>query len=816
MSLRLQQIADLLGFQGVLPAADRVIHQLLYDSRRILQASEALFVALEGKRDGHLYLEDAWKAGVRVFLVRNDRKLSSLPDSIYLRVPDTLKALQQIAAFKRQQSGARFIGITGSNGKTVVKEWLYHLLHPQFRIGRSPKSFNSQLGVPLSVWQIPAQCQLALIEAGISEPGEMGRLEEIIRPEIGILTGIGSAHDEGFASRKDKIREKLRLFDQAALLVYPADQEELSEEIKQWSDNKNIRLSGWSLLDPTAPIYVKAIAQGQHTVLSYGNYSLEIPFSDKASIENACTCLTLINALLPNEQLESLDWSHLPAMDMRLQLKKGIAGSVLINDAYSLDLTSLEVAMDFLKKQAGNKKQVLVLSEPVEQKLDTSFIQSLNELSRRNGIALTIGVGDAWNRVESLVETPLLLYPGTRELAEETQPEWLRDSTVLIKGARAFAFEKLVHAWEEQVHETVLEIDLDALEHNFRFFKSRLKPETKMMAMVKAQGYGSGSREIAYQLQSSGVDYLAVAYTDEGVALRRQGISLPIMVMNPGRENLAEMLEYGLEPDIYDFDILQELLQNMEQKGIPEAAIHLEFDTGMHRLGFERKDLVALKNTLQNHPELRVKSIFAHLAAADGPQHDAYTEKQIQDFELLAEELFEHQQEKPLRHILNTPGILRFPQAQLDMVRLGIGLYGISPISERLPLQVVGSLKASISQIRELQAGETVGYSRKGVLNQAARIAVISIGYADGFRRSLSNGKGHVWINGHLVPVVGNVCMDMTMVDVSQVDCRVGDVVELFGKNRSIEDLAAECDTIPYEIISSISERVRRVYWRES
>lgn len=804
-------------FHQASPAHEkRVIRHLTYDSRRITEPEHTLFFALSGQRDGHDFLDEAYNAGVRAFVVQEGHPLPDLAGADWIRVPSPLEALQAIASFHREKLKYPLCGITGSNGKTVVKEWLFHLLLDKKNTARSPKSYNSQIGLPLSVWQLAPHKDLGLIEAGISESGEMAVLEKILKPEYGIFTSIGAAHDAGFGSRGEKIREKLRLFESVEWLVYPSDHADLDEEVNGWATGKNVRLIPWSKSGGRGLAFRVAERENGATI-SYDAHTFPIPFGDAASIENACTCLAFLVALeVPLEGLQEA-FASLPSIDMRLQLKTGLFNSQLINDAYSADLSSLEIALQFLHKQTGKTRNTVILSSLTEPGMANEGLWSaLRVLFRAYGVDQLLAVGRDYFQHRPDLGVPTRYFESTASLLHQLDPKEFKEEFVLIKGQRNFAFEQVVKHLEAKVHETVLEINLNALENNFRYYREKAGPGVKVMAMVKAQGYGSGSLEIAHQLQLSGADYLAVAYTDEGIDLRRRGISLPIMVMNAQRDSLAECIEFQLEPAVYDFDLLSFLQNTLNETGHTSASIHLEFDTGMHRLGFESSDISQLLTTLHADSRLNVASVFSHLAAADEARHDDYTLQQVKTFLDIKAGMLEGLDQPPLFHILNTAGIERFPQHAFDMVRPGIGLYGIQATEDpNSRLEPVASLKARISQIRELETGETVGYSRKGVLDRKSRVAVISVGYADGFRRNLSNGIGWVWINGFQAPVLGNVCMDMTMVDVSDIPCKEGDTVEVFGKNLPIETLARQAGTIPYEIITGISSRVNRVYWRE-
>ncbi|MBI1221092.1 MAG: bifunctional UDP-N-acetylmuramoyl-tripeptide:D-alanyl-D-alanine ligase/alanine racemase [Bacteroidetes bacterium] len=793
---------------------DRELKHLSFDSRRIVDPEHTLFFALDGERDGHEFVDEVYQSGVRVFIVKKGHRLPLLPEAWIIPTSNPLLALQKIAGSYRQTLKYPLVGITGSNGKTVVKEWLNHLLTAKMKIGRSPKSYNSQLGLPLSIWQLEPEAALGLIEAGISRSGEMDKLEDVLKPEFGILTGIGSAHDEGFPSRLDKTLEKLSLFRHAKWLVYPYEQEIIREALPLWKEGRPIRKISWGT--HSAADLVFSLEEGkQESTIRWENNTFHVPFNDKASLENACTCLAFLIAWGQDPVAYQEQFSGLPGIDMRLQLLQGQFQSRLINDAYSADLSSLEIALQFMKKQAGQMKKTLILSSLQAENGPDPQWGSLRALLEAYQINRLILIGKDFFELRPDLGLPAICFESTEQFLQQIDPQHFRDEMVLIKGRRDHHFERIVKLLEAQVHETQLEIDLNALESNYRVFRNKVTPDVRVMAMVKAQGYGSGSLEIARVLQNAGAEYLAVAYTDEGIHLRRNGVALPIMVMNAQRDSLAECIDYELEPVVYTFSFLEYLKKTLDQTGLTEAKIHLEFDTGMHRLGFQEVDALELMRAVRSDGRLAVASVFSHLAASDEGQHDGYTQMQFERFQRIRL-LIQGENFHPLFHILNTAGILRFPEMALDMIRPGIGLYGIDAgdglAAELIP---VATLKARLSQLRMLKKGETVGYGRKGVLKEDTLVGVVSIGYADGFRRCLSNGAGKVWIKGHLAPVIGNVCMDMTMVNLNGIDCQAGDPVEIFGRNLPIETLARMADTIPYEIITGISNRVNRLYFRE-
>lgn len=813
----LADIAKVLGLGLSHELGLRPVSELLYDTRRLQHPDEALYAALKGNRDGHAYIEEAYHAGVRIFLVNEQAVLPHLPDAIWLKVSDPLRALQQVAKAYRQLLKQPLVGITGSNGKTVVKEWLYHLLQSEMKVERSPRSYNSQLGVALSLWQLSPLGDLALIEAGISTKYEMRYLKEIIDPQFGIFTGIGAAHDEGFENRTEKILEKLTLFENCQAFVYPADHELLHKTIADWSkDHPGVKAISWSVHQTDADLYFPVEIEGNHCKIIFENQSLVIPFNDQASIENACSCLaflSMINCWPLN--LNAL-MANLPVIEMRLQVLKAINQCELINDSYSNDLNSLAVALNFINKRSNPQQQILVLSRVSEAEHQPDKLQEMAALCRQNSPEHLILVGENWPAIlPDFGAVNLCIVPNIKAVWPYLLGLKFQGQTILLKGSRKMGFEWLAGKLQEQVHETMLEIDLSALEQNYKQIKQLVGPNVKVMAMVKAGAYGAGANALAQSLQSAGCDYLAVAYTDEGALIRQQGISLPIMVMNARNEHFTKVFDYGLEPVIYDFHILEQLINNLNSSGVTQIGIHLEFDTGMNRLGFDAAEVEMLAQKLKFESRIKVCSVFSHLAGADDAEHDGFTLLQIANFEKICDHLKSLQIDIPLRHLLNSPGILRFPQASFEMVRAGLLLYGINPTNMRGNWMPVATFSTSITQIRLLKSGDSVGYGRKGLMTKEGKIAVIPVGYADGFHRILSNGRGHVWLNGKVAPIIGNICMDMTMIDVSEIDCKIGDRVELFGRNKSIEILATEANTIPYEILSSISQRVRRVYWKE-
>jgi alanine racemase len=726
-----------------------------------------------------------------------------------LLVDSSIDAIQKIAAHHRSTFSIPIIGITGSNGKTVIKEWLYQLLSNDQNIAKNPGSYNSQVGVPLSVWQLQSHHQLGIFEAGISQRSEMEKLAAIIQPTIGIFTNIGTAHDEGFSNRQEKINEKSKLFKNVKVLIYCADHAEIDRAIK----GQNIPSISWGM-SSSAAIRFQEIEGGVH--VNYQNLSFELkwPFRDKASIENASHCVAVMlyfgySPAIVQERLLTLQ-----SVAMRLELKQGINHCQLIDDTYNNDLAGLRISLDFLASQQ-KKKKTLILSDVLQSGLpDEVLVKSIYELVKQVHITRFIGIGRLLYGHQSVFsDLNAMFYQSTADFLKSNTWEDFDNELVLIKGARVFRFEQIVQLLQRKIHGTVMEIDLNKMVHNLNFFKSRLQPKVKLMAMVKAFAYGSGSEEVANLLQYHQVDYLGVAYSDEGVELRKNNIALPIMVMNPAEENFQSLLSYGLEPVAYNLKMLQALVRFVENSPV---TIHIEVDTGMHRLGFDESELGEIVSLLKDKPTIKIASVFSHLAGADEAVHDGFSAEQFSRYQYFYQTLSQSLHAKPLRHILNSPGILRLPDFQMDMVRLGIGLYGVNPTDDKFDqLQPVATLKTIISQIKKIKKGETIGYGRKGVAEKDLQLATIAIGYADGFSRGFSKGKGVVLIKGKRARVVGNVCMDMTMVDVTDIDAHEGDEVLIFGEDLPIHEVAERLGTIPYEILTNTSERVKRVFFAE-
>jgi alanine racemase len=813
-------LAEWTGARLIAGMTEPGIEHLLIDSRKLVFPQHSVFFALSSqRRDGHDFIAELYDRGVRCFVVEREPEVESMPEASFLVVPDTRKALQQIAAAHRQRFRYPVVGITGSNGKTIVKEWANHLLSPDYRIVRSPRSYNSQLGVPLSVWQMRKDHQLALIEAGISQSGEMAALESIIHPDIGIFTHIGDAHAEGFRDMAEKVREKMILFRNCKTLVCCADHQRIIDEARSQSvqlftwgrdARNNLQLLREELMPQSSTM---------HCLFSGATFSFTIPFADAASRENAMHCCALM--LLLGSSVETIQerMRSLPALSMRLEWKEGINRTVIINDSYSADVDSLQLALDFLVQQQQHSHRTVILSDIFQSgKPEQELYTGVAQLLQQRHVQRLIGIGPAITAhaaVFTAAGLDTMFFPATELFLEQFHPAWFKDESILLKGARSFAFERIAKALEKKVHQTVLEINLASVMHNLRQYQLALKPDTRVMAMVKAFSYGTGAYEIASLLQFHRVDYLTVAYADEGVELRKAGIRLPIMVMNAEAGSFPLLTGYDLQPELYSMEMAEDLARFLRSEGVTGFPVHIKLDTGMHRLGFSVDEVPALAAWLKEHGIFQVQSVFSHLVASEDPAEDAFTMQQQTRFLDACGRLREGLGYDFLRHIANTAAIRRHPHLQLDMVRLGIGLYGIDP---GMPgpglLQEVARLKSTVAQVRHVAAGESVGYNRKGRLTRDSIVATIRIGYADGYPRSLGNGAGKVWIRGRLYPVVGNVCMDMTMVDITDgPDIRAGEEVILFGPELSVGLLSRWAGTIPYEILTGISQRVQRVYF---
>jgi Alr-MurF fusion protein len=799
------------------------IEHLLTDSRKLIFPSTTLFFALHGaRRNGNKFVDELYKKGVRNFVVNDITDASLYPEANIISVENSLDALQQLAAHHRSLFDIPVIGITGSNGKTIVKEWLNQLLEDKFNIVRSPRSYNSQIGVPLSVWQMNETHELAIFEAGISEPEEMQRLEKIIKPTIGVFTNIGEAHAENFKSIGHKAKEKVLLFENAGTIIYPDDSKFIGDALGTL--NQSVKLVGWGATKD-AQVLVKQIEKKAHDSiihLLYDNsgFSVTIPFTDHASIENAITCVSVLLYLkIPVADIIKKMFLLSP-IAMRLELKSGINNCSVINDSYSADISSLKIALDFLEQQKQHVKKTVILSDILQSdKSSESLYKEVVQSLQQKKINRLIGIGEKISGHKKIFEDKIPethFYHSTEAFKQDFHQLVFRDETILIKGARVFEFEKIDQLLAEQIHRTVLEIDLNAMTHNLKQYQQLLKPSTKLMAMVKAFAYGSGSFEIANLLQFHKVDYLAVAYTDEAIDLRKGGISLPIMVMNVETDSFDALVQYHLEPAIFSFQQFAAFDAYLKREGLQQFPVHIEFETGMNRLGFELKKITELETALKNS-NFKIQSVFSHLAASEEFQQDDFTKQQAILFANAADELQQSLGYTFIKHISNSAAIIRHPELQFDMVRLGIGLYGIdSASSGNLDLNEISTLKSTIAQIKQLHDGVTVGYNRKGIADGNTAIATVRIGYADGYPRSLGNGNGKMLLKGHLAPVIGSVCMDMTMIDITGIpDVKEGDEVIVFGKQLSVQQVSKWAQTIPYEILTGVSQRVKRIYFEE-
>ena len=800
-----------------------VFSEISVDSRRLSFPGVTLFFAIKTEtNDGHKYVREAYDMGVRCFVISHDIPgIEDMPDAAFLKVSDTLSALQRLASYHRGRFAMPVIGITGSNGKSVAKEFLYRLLCGRYDIVRSPKSYNSQTGVPLSVWNMDSTYGLAIFEAGISKPGEMDRLEAVIRPDIGLLTNIGAAHQENFRSLKQKALEKLKLFKDSSCLVYCSDDALVCQAVRESSfHGRNVV---WSRHDGKADIYVDRIDKTESSALidmicGGKRRSFEIPFCDDASIEDVIHCIAVMYALQPSLLEDPVPFLSLEPVAMRLEVKQGRNGSLLINDTYNSDINSLTIALDFMSGRKGGGNYggaVLILSDILQSgRTAESLYRQVSEILEAKGVDRLIGIGPQLCSCAGIFNMAKSFYATTEDFLSSFRPSDFSGQIVLVKGSRGFHFERIAERLEQRVHETVMEVNLGAIVHNFNRYKARLDRKTKMMCMVKASAYGAGAVEVARTLQEHRCDMLAVAVADEGADLRNEGITIPIIVMNPQVNSLNLLYEYALEPEIYGFRLLDAFIEEGRSRCASDFPIHVKIDTGMHRLGFAPDEIPALCRKLKLQRTVMAKSIFSHLAGSDTPSLDDFTRMQLARFSAASDEFERLTGWKVLKHILNSAGIERFPEYQMDMVRLGIGLYGVS-MSGDTGLKNVSTLKTTILQIRTVPAGDSIGYGRKTFVDRDSRIAVIPIGYADGLDRHLSNRAGQVSVNGHLVPIMGNICMDACMIDVTGINAEEGDEVIVFGDALPVSKMAEILGTIPYEILTSPSPRVQRVYYND-
>ena len=825
MKYTIEKITTLIGARRI-GQNDANVGWILTDSRSLCFPEETLFFAIRTQRnDGHNYIPELYRRGVRNFVVETvpaDAD-SGFRNANFLKVTNTLAALQRLAERHRDEFDIPVVGITGSNGKTMVKEWLYQLLSQKMVVTRSPKSYNSQIGVPLSVWLIDEHTQVALLEAGISQTGEMDKLRDIIQPTIGVLTSMGQAHQENFRSMDEKCMEKLQLMHDAKVVVYNSDDEVVSRCMRR-SGYKGQRVA-WSKEDPQAALYVKeTVTKGNMTTVHYiynkveeGTYHL--PFIDEASVECSLACAA--TALYLGLDKEALDvrMSQLEPVAMRLEVKEGQRGCTLINDSYNSDVSSLDIAIDFMSRRPDHngRKRTLILSDIQQSGQQPSQLyRTVSELAEKRGVEKFIGIGPELkeNAGEIRIDEKYF-FADVEKFVQSEVFGALCDEVILIKGARQFGFDHITEQLEQKVHETILEVNLNAVVANLNHYRSLMKPTTKIVCMVKADAYGAGAVEVAKTLQDHRVDYLAVAVADEGVTLRKNGITSNIMIMNPEMTAFKTMFDYELEPEVYSFRLMDALIKAAEKEGITGYPVHIKLDTGMHRLGFDPlRDIDGVIDRLKRQNAIIPRSVFSHFVGSDSDDFDNFSARQFQLFDEASTKLqaaFDH---KILRHICNSAGIEHFPERQLDACRLGLGLYGIDSRDNHI-LNTVSTLKTTILQLRQVPKEETVGYSRKGILERDSTIAAIPIGYADGLNRHLGRGRGYCLVNGQKAPYVGNICMDVAMIDVTGIDCKEGDTVEIFGEHLPVTVLSDILDTIPYEVLTGISGRVKKVYFQD-
>ena len=813
------------------------VRWLLTDSRSLCFPEETLFFALKTQRnDGHRYIDDLYRRGVRMFVVEQVPEHQDIryPDADFLRVPSPLAALQRLAERHRDEFDIPIIGITGSNGKTMVKEWLYQLLLPSQKIVRSPRSYNSQIGVPLSVWLLNEQTEVGIFEAGISQPGEMYALRDIIQPTIGVLTSLGAAHQENFRSMEEKCMEKLELMHDTEAMVYCSDNDIVSRCIRRMQ-YKGEKIA-WSQCDENVAFFVKEIVnKAPNTRITYiyqeEENSYTIPFIDEASIENSITCaaVALHLGVTPAQLAERMP--RLEPVAMRLEVKQGQHGCILINDSYNSDINSLDIALDFMQRRMTQRDGSFVTLRDITKEPSLCVVLSdifqtgtspetlyaqVSDLCVKRGINKFIGIGpEVTAQADRIQIADKQFFADVNHFLASKAFSDLRNELILLKGARPFGFDRITEQLEQKVHETILEVNLNAVVENLNYYRSFLKPETKMVCMIKADAYGAGAVEIAKTLQDHRVDYLAVAVADEGVTLRKAGITANIMIMNPEMTAFKTMFDYDLEPEVYSFRLMDALIKAARKEGITGWPVHIKLDTGMHRLGFDPiNDIDEVIDRLRHQNAIIPRSVFSHFVGSDSDDFDAFSARQFEFFEQGSQKLQAAFSHKILRHMDNSAGIEHFPERQMDMCRLGLGLYGVDPRDNRM-LHTVSTLKTTILQLRHVPAGETVGYSRKGKIERDSVIAAIPIGYADGLNRHLGNRHGYCLVHGQKAEYVGNICMDVAMIDVTDIPCQEGDQVEVFGEHLPVTVLSDAIDTIPYEVLTAVSNRVKRVYFQD-
>lgn len=824
MTYTIEKVATFIGARRYGEQEAR-IGFLLTDSRSLCFPEETLFFALKSNRnDGHNYIPDLYRRGVRNFVVTNVPQdyETNYADANFLKVVDTLKALQRLAERHRDEFNIPIVGITGSNGKTMVKEWLHQLMSPDMYVTRSPRSYNSQIGVPLSVWLMNEQTKLGIFEAGISRKGEMSALRSIIQPTIAVLTNLGAAHQENFESMEDKCREKAMLFHDAETLVYNADDEIVAKVMaeRKYQGEKLY----WSMHDSKAPMYIKAVEKkATATTVTYIYKGEEnwysIPFIDDASITNSIVCATIALRLGLGADVLDERMLQLEPVAMRLEVKEGRHGCTLINDSYNSDINALDIALDFMNRRPDHqgRRRTLILSDIFQSGEEpVQLYREVGELAVKRGVEKLIGIGPMISScVDEFHTNEKYCFTTVEEFIHSEVFKELHDEVILLKGARRFGFDKITELLVQKVHETVLEVNLNAVVANLNYYRSFLKPDTKLVCMIKADAYGAGSVEVAKTLQEHRVDYLAVAVADEGAMLRGNGITSSIMIMNPELSAFKTMFDYDLEPEVYSFRVLDALVKAAEKEGITGYPVHIKLDTGMHRLGFDpEKDMDELIHRLKHQDAVIPRSVFSHFVGADSDDFDNFSALQFARFEKASKQLQDAFEHKILRHMDNSAGIEHFPERQMDMCRLGLGLYGVNSRNNEI-INNVSTLKSTILQLRHVPADETVGYSRKGVLTRDSVIAAIPIGYADGLNRHLGNRHGYCLVNGQKAEYVGNICMDVALVDVTDIDCQEGDTVEIFGDHLPVTVLSDVLDTIPYEVLTGISHRVKRIYFQD-
>ena len=824
MKIDIRTIAEITGsdFTGD-PGLE--VQELLIDSRKVSELSGGtMFLALRGeKNDGHRYIPDLYRAGVRAFLVEGKYytgKKEDYPSASFIISEDSLSALHKIAAWKRQNYRGRVISITGSNGKTIIKEWLSDILGKYESVIRSPRSFNSQVGVPLSLWNLSDEYDTAVIEAGMSKPGEISKLEKIIKPGIGIFSHIGEAHQENFRSIGEKIHEKLGLFINSEVIIYPADKDNIHKNIINDQRLKGKHFFSWSAGKNKANITIIPDSQdraGPALRVTFNNkeFLCSIPFSDRASVDNISTIIATLAFLGLNSEQISDGVKNLIPVAMRMEQKEGINNCLLLEDFYNSDPGSLRIAMEYLRG-ISDKDMTVILSDFIQGNRNKDQLYSeVAESIKKAGTRRLIAIGKDLQKYSKYFSiNTMAFFNDTDDFIRSFLPASFRDEAILLKGARMFEFERIGRLLELKTHQTQLEINLNSVLANLDTFRTYLHKDTKIMAMVKAFAYGAGPKEISEWLTYNGIDYLAVAYLDEGISLRKNGIRSRIMVMNPDRFSLRSLLEYDLEPEIFSQDILDCFISETKRYGIIDYPVHIKLDTGMHRLGFMEEDIDEMVSALITCKAIRIASVFSHLAAAYDPGMDEYTHKQAGKFARISNYIRKQTGTAFMQHLLNSAGIVRFPEYQFDMIRLGIGLYGITEVKME-GLKTGPAFYTRISQVKTVKAGEGIGYGLKNASKEERKIAILPVGYADGLRRIMGQGKGKVYVKGKYLPIIGNVCMDMCMIEISGTNLKPGDKVEIFGENISINDVADICNTIPYEILTGIPARVKRIFLYE-